>query len=747
MTKLTKLKTIKPVFSKEEFHDEDNHEIRMRKLIILLFSLLIKVDVGDVLKAITAGSKEVEKALKKSQKKKQTLEAPLEKPVALRIKRTVGYDKAKDEISRWDSVVKSNRKAEQLVFPLLEPAIHMPSSKEFSSKFKPRTPLEQQISELLSGSKHVQQDNEPLTPAEEEAMASMSLKEALERRKDLARIRVLQSYQEAKARRQNKIKSKKYHRLLKKEKMKKHLKEFETLKEEDPEGALDKLKDMEKRRVEERMSLKHKGAGKWAKMQAIRSKYDDEAREALAEQLRMGREITRKVQQDDSSEEEPETAPVYQTNNPWLQQNTPGSSDTPENNGTAYRKLWNSINESKAIKKKNKEEKAKEDKEEIAKKKVKVSKKEDEVKEKTNDEKEEDAEESDGEDAEESDGEDAEESDGEEAEESDGEDAEVSDDEDAEVSDGEEAEEKEASGSDSEAMETKFSEENDESVVRKKTLEDFAVSVAQPKVKRVKQAAAAARSIEKPKNPNSDPDPNPKTKLPGKKESRDIDPNAFLSLPTVLKSSVAVTEEGGDEEDEDEVAATERRMLLAEAFAEDDVIDQFKQDKSRIVDASIPAAIDLTLPGWGEWGGTGLKISKRKRKRFIIKPPPAPKRRDENKGNLILNEDKNPNMRKQQVSELPFPFRSVAAYETTIRAPVTATFIPQTAVRKLAQPKVIKKVGTVIEPMTEEALIPTTNQADSADEEDKKASNKKGKKMKDRRHQKTKPYNKPSKKK
>jgi hypothetical protein len=38
----------------------------------------------------------------------------------------------------------------------------------------------------------------------------MSLKEALERRKELAKSRALQSYQEAKARRQNKIKSKTY---------------------------------------------------------------------------------------------------------------------------------------------------------------------------------------------------------------------------------------------------------------------------------------------------------------------------------------------------------------------------------------------------------------------------------------------------------------------------------------------------------------------------------------------------------
>lgn len=55
---------------------------------------------------------------------------------------------------------------------------------------------------------HLIESIQELTPAEKEALKSMSLKEALERRKELARMKALQSYQEAKARRQNKIKSK-----------------------------------------------------------------------------------------------------------------------------------------------------------------------------------------------------------------------------------------------------------------------------------------------------------------------------------------------------------------------------------------------------------------------------------------------------------------------------------------------------------------------------------------------------------
>lgn len=57
--------------------------------------------------------------------------------------------------------------------------------------------------------------------------------------------------------------------------MKNNLKEFEALKELDPEAALEKLSQLEKRRIEERMTLKHKGSGKWAKLQAIRGKYDE----------------------------------------------------------------------------------------------------------------------------------------------------------------------------------------------------------------------------------------------------------------------------------------------------------------------------------------------------------------------------------------------------------------------------------------------------------------------------------------
>jgi len=45
-----------------------------------------KLNVANVLEAITPGNGKAGKNLKKAQKKKQTLEAPLEKPQALRVR-------------------------------------------------------------------------------------------------------------------------------------------------------------------------------------------------------------------------------------------------------------------------------------------------------------------------------------------------------------------------------------------------------------------------------------------------------------------------------------------------------------------------------------------------------------------------------------------------------------------------------------------------------------------------------------
>ena len=76
-----------------------------------------------------------------------------------------------------------------------------------------------------------------LTVAEELALKNLDPQELKDRRKELQKMRALQSYYTVKAKRMKKIKSKRYHKVLKKSKAKREEKEREA-RGDDPELAL-----------------------------------------------------------------------------------------------------------------------------------------------------------------------------------------------------------------------------------------------------------------------------------------------------------------------------------------------------------------------------------------------------------------------------------------------------------------------------------------------------------------------------
>lgn len=89
---------------------------------------------------------------------------------------------------------------------------------------------------------------------------------------------------------------------------------------------------------------------------------------------------------------------------------------------------------------------------------------------------------------------------------------------------------------------------------------------------------------------------------------------------------------------------------------------------------------------------------------------PAPeKRRVDNQGNLVIIENRDEELKKHLVSNLPFPFTSVDDYEKSIRAPIGKDFVPATAHRVLTKPAVRTKSGTIIEPMNENMLVNKQN--------------------------------------
>nr|CAG4644072.1 EOG090X08JJ [Lepidurus arcticus] len=642
------------------------------------------IQVEDLLKSLgqTATVTDLKKRIGKAQKRAQPIAAPLEKPQAEKARRLAGYNRVANEVERWDAVVQQHREADHLSFPLLKPELKLHTAAEFAAKLAPKTPLEQQIAALLQNSKHTFQPGEELTQAEKDVLASMSLKEALERRRELARYRALQSYEEAKARRQNKIKSKKYHRLMKKDRLKKQITAFETLKVTNPDAALKELERLDEQRVEERASLRHKSTGKWAKVQAIRAKYDKDARSVLSEQLKIGKALVEKARIE-SDDETPESAlPVeINSNNPWLRAGAQDTFDEDEKK-TNYRKYWTEINEAKAAKRKlmgadsdKIEETQKEEPEggkpteaisddldqifnqATKKRKTKAQRKQAASQNQTNSKK-----------------------------------------------NTQKAPEK----SIPDALPLKIRNDTlQEGSQRIQSLEDMDELAPGSPEELLEEEKGADRINGKPKDEQKSPQ--------ARNQGPEVDPAQFLAMePRKLKSLGPNWEEAEAESSEDENADDNaQRMTIAEAFAEDDVIQEFRAEKKRLVEASLPTDIDLSLPGWGSWGGTDLKRekSRRRKKRFLIKAPPAPPRRDDNKGHLILNEQKSKALRVHQVTALPFPFTSVAAFESSIRAPVAPTFVPETASRALTKPKVVTRLGTIIEPMDEEALAAKPGQA------------------------------------
>nr|CAD7413563.1 unnamed protein product [Timema poppensis] len=166
------------------------------------------------------------------------------------------------------------------------------------------------------------------------------------------------------------------------------------------------------------------------------------------------------------------------------------------------------------------------------------------------------------------------------------------------------------------------------------------------------------------------------TSVVEKVEELTEDPNDYLKIkPKYLRSEHPDLSTGGDEE------------------------------KKEAVIKSTPQNIDLSMPGWGDWAGQNLSVSKRKKRRFVIKVPKDAPRRDENKGNVIINQEKDVKVKQHQVSDLPFPFESVKDFEASMRAPIGNNWVPEMAHRKMIRPEVLTKMGTVIQPMDNASLI------------------------------------------
>ncbi|KAL2345425.1 hypothetical protein Fmac_006710 [Flemingia macrophylla] len=134
--------------------------------------------------------------------------------------------------------------------------------------------------------------------------------------------------------------------------------------------------------------------------------------------------------------------------------------------------------------------------------------------------------------------------------------------------------------------------------------------------------------------------------------------------------------------------------LIQQAFAGDDVEDDFEKDKQEILNEENPEPEKpLLLPGWGQW--THIQQKKGLPSWMLKKHEDARKKREESLKerkdaqlkNVIISEKIDKKAEKLHTKSLPFPFTSKEVFEQSMRVPIGPEFNPATAIGPLNRPE------------------------------------------------------------
>jgi U3 small nucleolar RNA-associated protein 14 len=263
-----------------------------------------KLTVADLLPSIT--DSRLKSSLKHIDSAPQTsktgvpgkLDAPLAKRQQDRLDRAAAYEKSKETLDRWLDTVKANRRAEHLTFPLPDPNAGQNHKLDV---VKPQNDLESAIQNILveSGLAEApgQTAEDQIQKMEELQARNVPIEEIEARRAELRKRRDLLFREEVRAKRIKKIKSKSYRRVHRKEREKQEQQERQALMEAgvDPD-EMDQEKS-ERMRAEARMGSKHRES-KWSKglKQSGRTAWDEEARNSAADLAQREEELRKRIE-------------------------------------------------------------------------------------------------------------------------------------------------------------------------------------------------------------------------------------------------------------------------------------------------------------------------------------------------------------------------------------------------------------------------------------------------------------------
>lgn len=223
------------------------------------------------------------------------LEAPLAKRQQDRINRAAAFDKSKATLDRWVDTVKANRQAPHLSFPLAQPDAQQPSQ---ITEMKPRTDLENTIQNILleSGLAEPKAAEDKIQEFEELEAKKIPLEEIQARRAELRKARDLLFREEIRSKRIKKIKSKAYRRVHRKQREKQEFQERQALEDAGVDMEEEERERNERARAEARMGARHRES-KWAKSvkQGGRAAWDEDARLGMADIARRDEELQKRI--------------------------------------------------------------------------------------------------------------------------------------------------------------------------------------------------------------------------------------------------------------------------------------------------------------------------------------------------------------------------------------------------------------------------------------------------------------------
>lgn len=662
-----------------------------------------KLDINDLMNVLDADDAKQASLLSAADADaNKPMAIPLSKTMQEKNERKVAYDITKEEVSKWQDTVQMLRKSDHIDYSKLnesENAKKVESSAFIQPSSNVRTVLESKVDQVLKDSDlntMIKADGNMISDIspdnfEDLPVAKMSKEELLKRNQEMRVMRELMFREERKAKRIKKIKSKSYRKIKRKE----LLRNQELLEDENSE---EDVEEADLKRARERMTLKHKNTSKWARdMVKHGMTKDKETRDEMEEMLRQGEQLTNRIHgRDDNgkrkgaqSEGDSDYIDLEKEEDDVEERKAMGKTGVlgmKFMTDAEQRKKEQNRKELEALRRfENGEEEADifEDQfgEGISKAKnmgrrvytqaAMTSQKELEA---VNDGNEEES---------------------------------ATEEKTVEVQNNTSApKEKEPSNKNSK-KETKEKKESTKSEVQltkaaganpwlDEASEDEAHVKKSSKVhvidKDSSKLSKAANKIAKHEQ---------KAQL--KQNDKELRGNTKNDpILDIEQSTLNIVDPYANKNFHDEIDdGFQNQDLISQAFAGDDVVSKFEEEKQRVVIDEDDKEVDMTLPGWGGWVGDGVKKNSNK-KSFIKKiagVAKKDKRKDKKLQNVIINERVNKKNLKYQASAVPFPYENKEQYERSLQIPLGPEWSANSTFSKAIKPRALLKKSQIIDPL------------------------------------------------